>query len=115
VGATAVEITSAIAVDELSARVLSVPTDRPEADGTLSWEKTTVLLVQAGAGGETGLGFGYTGSGAAGVVSDALREAVVGGDALSPPAAWRRMRAAVRNMGYPGLASSAIAAVDIAL
>jgi len=39
----------------------------------------------------------------------------VGIDALSPPAAWGGMRRAVRNLGYPGVASSAISAVDIAL
>jgi L-alanine-DL-glutamate epimerase-like enolase superfamily enzyme len=46
-----------------------------------------------------------------GVLADAIR----GVDALSPPAAWQRMRAAVRNIGYPGVASGAISAVDVAL
>ena len=36
-------------------------------------------------------------------------------DALTPPAAWRAMVGAVRNLGRPGIASSAIAAVDVAL
>ncbi len=48
-------------------------------------------------------------------MSEVLADAVVGTDALSPPAAWQRMRRAVRNVGYPGVASSAISAVDIAL
>src|SRR5207302_4676934 len=52
---------------------------------------------------------------AAAIAKSVLAETVVGGDALSPPAAWSRMRAAVRNLGYPGVASSAIAAVDVAL
>ncbi len=40
---------------------------------------------------------------------------MVGVDALSPPAAWARMRRAVRNIDYPGVAASAISAVDVAL
>jgi L-alanine-DL-glutamate epimerase-like enolase superfamily enzyme len=44
-----------------------------------------------------------------------LADAVEGLDALSPPRAWQQMRRAVRNVGYPGIASSAISAVDVAL
>lgn len=103
------------AVEDLSTRVFTIPTDTPEADGTLRWEATTVVLVQARAGGHTGLGYSYAAAGAAPVVSELLSDVVVGGDALSPPAAWERMRAAVRNIGYPGVAAGAISAVDVAL
>jgi L-alanine-DL-glutamate epimerase-like enolase superfamily enzyme len=104
-----------LVVEELLARTFTVPTDAPEADGTLSWDATTVLLVQARAGGHTGLGYSYAAGAAATVVPELLAEAIVGHDALSPPAAWQRMRRTVRNVGYPGIASSAISAVDIAL
>jgi L-alanine-DL-glutamate epimerase-like enolase superfamily enzyme len=104
-----------VAVESVRARAFTIPTDAPEADGTLSWSATTLVLVQADAGGHTGLGFSYAHSAAAAVVTSVLCEAVVGGDALSPPAAWERMRAAVRNIGYPGVAASAISAVDVAL
>ena len=102
-------------VEELSARAFTVPTDAPEADGTLSWEATTVVVVQATAAGQTGLGYSYAAGAAAALVDELLRDAVVGHDALSPPAAWTRMRRGVRNVGYPGVASSAISAVDVAL
>ncbi len=102
-------------VEQLSARAFTIPTDAPEADGTLSWNATTVVLVQAHAGGRTGLGFSYAAGAAGALVSELLVDAIVGRDALSPPAAWARMRRAVRNIGYPGVASSAISAVDIAL
>jgi hypothetical protein len=34
-------------VDELGCRVYEVPTDQPEADGTLEWTSTTVVVVEA--------------------------------------------------------------------
>jgi L-alanine-DL-glutamate epimerase-like enolase superfamily enzyme len=103
------------AVERLATRVFVVPTDAAEADGTLTWDSTTLVLVEASAAGHTGIGYSYAAGAAAGVVSDLLEPEVVGGDALSPPAAWQRMRQAVRNVGYPGIAASAISAVDIAL
>ena len=102
-------------VEELAVRAFTVPTDAPEADGTFSWDATTVVVTEARAAGQTGLGFSYGAGAATSVVRDLLSEAVVGGSALSPPAAWSRMRQAVRNVGYPGVASSAISAVDVAL
>ncbi len=103
------------AVEQLAARTFTVPTDAPEADGTLSWDATTVVLAEARAGGHTGVGYSYAAGAAGALISELLSEAVVGMDALSPPAAWTRMRRAVRNVGYPGVASSAISAVDVAL
>jgi L-alanine-DL-glutamate epimerase-like enolase superfamily enzyme len=96
-------------------RAFTVPTDAPEADGTLEWSSTTLVFVEVSAAGQSGLGFSYAAGAAAALVRELLRDAVVGMDALSPPAAWQRMRSAVRNIGYPGVASSAISAVDIAL
>ena len=102
-------------IEHLEARAYTVPTDAPEADGTLSWGSTTIVVVTASGGGAHGLGFTYTGAATAGLVGEMLAPAVRGVDALSPAAAWTRMRAAVRNVGYPGVAASAISAVDIAL
>src|SRR5205823_8900706 len=87
--------------------------DTPESDGTLSWDSTTIVIALARAGGRTGLGLAYTAAAAAELIDELLAEAVVGCDALSPAAAWERMRRAVRNVGYAGVAASAISAVDI--
>ena len=46
-------------VTALDAAVYVIPTDAPEADGTLTWDKTTMVLVTARAGGEQGLGWSY--------------------------------------------------------
>jgi L-alanine-DL-glutamate epimerase-like enolase superfamily enzyme len=102
-------------VEQLRARAFTVPTDAPEADGTLSWDSTTVVLVQASACGHTGVGYTYAAGAAAPLIRELLADAVLGSDALSPPAAWARMRRAVRNIGYPGVAASALSAVDVAL
>ncbi len=102
-------------VEQLTARAFTVPTDAPEADGTLSWDTTTIVVVEARSAGHTGVGYSYAAGAAAALVSELLGEAVVGGDALSPSAAWAAMRRAVRNIGYPGVASSGISAVDVAL
>jgi L-alanine-DL-glutamate epimerase-like enolase superfamily enzyme len=102
-------------VEQLVARAFTVPTDAPEADGTLSWDATTIVVVEARSSGHTGLGYSYDAGAAAALISEQLTGAVVGGDALSPPAAWGRMRREVRNVGYPGVAAGAISAVDVAL
>jgi L-alanine-DL-glutamate epimerase-like enolase superfamily enzyme len=104
-----------VPIESVCARAFTVPTDAPEADGTLSWDSTTVVVVEAHGGGMSGLGFSYCAGAGAALVGELLCDAVVGVDALSPPAAWERMREAVRNIGYPGVASGAISAVDIAL
>ena len=43
----------------LDAAVYVVPTDAPEADGTLAWDKTTLVLVTALGGGQQGIGWSY--------------------------------------------------------
>ena len=104
-----------VLIEQLTARAFTVPTDAPESDGTLSWDATTIVVAEARAAGHTGVGYSYAAGAAAPLIRELLSDAVVGTDALSPPAAWARMRRAVRNVGYPGVAASAISAVDVAL
>ena len=103
------------AIKAVKASAFTVPTDRPEADGTFAWEETTLVLAEVEAGGETGLGFSYTGKATAGLIGGPLRHAVEGLSAFDPPMAWDAMRRAVRNLGAPGLCATAISAVDLAL
>ena len=102
-------------VDGIEVSVYEVPTDVPEADGTLAWDRTTMVLVQARADGVSGLGWTYGAAATAHVVTGELAGVVVGGSALDVPAANERMSRAVRNIGRPGLVAGAISAVDIAL
>jgi L-alanine-DL-glutamate epimerase-like enolase superfamily enzyme len=102
-------------VDSLSASAYTVPTDEPESDGTFTWDSTTIVVVEARAGGRTGIGYSYTSASTAALVNGELAGAVVGLPAGELGAAWRAMVGAVRNLGRPGLAAAAVSAVDIAL
>ncbi|MDQ6897963.1 MAG: mandelate racemase [Candidatus Dormibacteraeota bacterium] len=104
------------ALRSLSSSLYTVPTDRPEADGTLSWDHTTMLVVELEAeDGCRGMGFSYTSPGAKQVVDLTLQESLKGVNADDVGACWTRMVAAVRNIGRQGVAASAISAVDVAL
>jgi L-alanine-DL-glutamate epimerase-like enolase superfamily enzyme len=102
-------------IERLEAFARTIPTDAPESDGTFAWESTTIIVVQAHAAGEVGLGYTYTHEVAAELVGDTLRSAVEGLDALDVEAAWHAMSAALRNIGRPGLGFMALSAVDLAL
>ncbi len=104
-----------VRLDRVNVSAYTVPTDAPESDGTIAWKKTTLVLVEATAGGKTGLGYSYADKATATLIRETLAEVVHGRDALSVPGAWSAMVAAIRNLGRPGIASMAIAAVDSAL
>jgi L-alanine-DL-glutamate epimerase-like enolase superfamily enzyme len=102
-------------VDAVDVAVYTVPTDQPEADGTCSWDATTMVLVEVRSGTTTGLGWTY-GPGAVGVVvHDLLAELVRGRDAMDVGSAFDTMVKAVRNAGRVGAVGYAISAVDVAL
>jgi L-alanine-DL-glutamate epimerase-like enolase superfamily enzyme len=103
------------AVEQLEVAAYEVPTDAPEADGTLAWDSTTIVVVHAHGAGEIGLGYTYADVSTAKLVESKLAGVVCGRDALSPQGAWSAMVGAVRNLGRQGIASMAIAAVDCAL
>jgi hypothetical protein len=44
-------------------RTFCIPTDAPEADGTIAWDATTMVVVTVAAGGHTGLGYTYAAAG----------------------------------------------------
>jgi L-alanine-DL-glutamate epimerase-like enolase superfamily enzyme len=102
-------------VDELEVAAYTVPTDAPEADGTLAWDATTIVVVHAHGGGQTGLGYTYADVATATLIDSKLRGIVAGTDALDPPGAWAAMVGQIRNLGRPGICSMAISAVDVAL
>jgi L-alanine-DL-glutamate epimerase-like enolase superfamily enzyme len=93
-----------------------IPTDMPEADGTLSWDVTELLVVKLAAGGHTGLGYSYTAAlPAASLVRDKLAPLLQDQCAWDLPRHWQSLNRALRNVGRPGLGLMAIAAVDQAL
>ncbi|GAA0264578.1 enolase C-terminal domain-like protein [Actinomadura nitritigenes] len=109
---------SGIPVDGITIHAFTVPTDGPdgaEEDGTLRWESTTMVLVEARAGGRTGIGYTYGSTAVANLIESTFASLVKGADALAPAATWHRMFAAIRNAGRPGAGAMAVSAVDIAL
>ncbi|HZS85654.1 MAG TPA: enolase C-terminal domain-like protein [Stellaceae bacterium] len=108
-------VRSAVKIAEVKASAYTVPTDGPEADGTFRWDKTTIVLVEAAAGGKTGLGYTYGDASLAHLVNKTLAEQVVGEDALSVTGPLRKMYWRVRNLGRAGGSAMAISAVDAAL
>jgi L-alanine-DL-glutamate epimerase-like enolase superfamily enzyme len=103
------------AVEGLDVAAFTIPTDRPEQDGTFDWESTTIVVCEVHAGGETGLGYTYGDVSTGALIESALAEAVRGRDALEVGAAWEAMSRALRNIGRPGIGTMAVSAVDIAL
>ena len=102
-------------VEAVGAAAYSLPTDQPEADGTIAWDHTAMVVVTASSEGYVGTGWTYAPAAAAGVVSDLLAPVVTGQSALAPREANVRMVRAVRNAGRGGIAGMALSAVDIAL
>lgn len=102
-------------IRELAVAVYEIPTEQPESDGTLEWDHTTMVVVQVSAGGERGLGYTYGAGAAAALIRDVLAGLLVGRDALAIPERWVAMARALRNIGRPGVAATALSAVDIAL
>ncbi|NUR77944.1 MAG: mandelate racemase [Thermoleophilia bacterium] len=102
-------------VDRLTTQVFEIPTEEPESDGTLEWDSTSVVVVEAAGGGTRGLGYTYAPAAAGQLVEQQLREVVLGADALAPQAVARALGEALRNAGRPGLGFEALSAVDLAL
>ena len=104
-----------VVVESLDVAAYQVPTDAPESDGTLEWDSTTIVVVEAHAGGATGIGYTYGHKAAAEIVAGKLAGVVEGVDALAPQTAWAAMTGALRNSVNAGLCRYAISAVDVAL
>lgn len=102
-------------IDRVDVRVMKIPTEAPESDGTFTWDATTMITVEVCAAGAPGLGYTYGHAAVAQVVAGTLADVVRGRDPMAVSALWWSMQHAVRNHGRPGLVASAIAAVDMAL
>ncbi|HEY3776856.1 MAG TPA: enolase C-terminal domain-like protein [Rhizomicrobium sp.] len=103
------------AVSKISASTWTIPTDLPESDGTIAWDRTTLVLADVEAGGAKGTGYTYCDGAAAPLIAKTLAEVLRGRDAFAIEAAWTSMADAVRNLGRPGIAACAISALDMAL
>ncbi|MFE6489387.1 mandelate racemase, partial [Streptomyces sp. NPDC057757] len=76
---------STATVESVHVQVLRFPTDAPEADGTLSWDSTTMVVVEARSGGATGLGYTYGVPATAHAITGLLAGIVTGRPVLDVP------------------------------
>ena len=97
-----------------TASAYTIPTDAPEADGTASWDSTTLIVVEIEAGPVKGLGYTYSQTVAAPLARTLLQQ-LHGEDAWDIPKLFSKMRHAQRNYGREGIAAAALSAVDVAL
>jgi L-alanine-DL-glutamate epimerase-like enolase superfamily enzyme len=104
-----------VRIQNVEARAYEIPTDAPEADGTLSWDKTTLVTAEVRGGPKTGFGYSYADACIVPLIEKKLAESIKGLDAFEVTAAFWAMQRAMRNLGRTGLAMMAISAVDLAL
>ncbi len=102
-------------IKSLKASAYIIPTDYPESDGTIKWDRTTLILVEIKGGGKSGIGYSYANEATAFYIEHKLKEIVLGVDIMDVPATWQAMITAVRNDGNCGIAAMAISAIDCAL
>jgi L-alanine-DL-glutamate epimerase-like enolase superfamily enzyme len=101
-------------IERVSAKAYKIPTESPESDGTLEWDHTTIVIAEVEAGGQTGLGYTYCLPVSAKLINFLLGPKLLGRDVFAIEANWSFMNDTVRNMGRPGICSSAISAIDVA-
>lgn len=102
-------------VEQFEVSAYTVPTKTPEADGTLAWQETTLVLVRTLACGVKAFGYSFADVATANFIDAHLKRVVTGGNCLNIPELWVAMVHAIRNLGRPGICSMAISAVDNAL
>ena len=102
-------------IKKLDVFAYKIPTDAPEADGTASWDSTTIVLVQLKAGGKTGIGYGYANVATAFFIDTTLKELVIGKNAFDIPGINLSLTKQIRNDGTCGITMMAISAIDNAL
>ncbi len=99
----------------ISAAAYEIPTDAPEADGTLAWDRTVLIVVEIEAGGQTGLGYTYADGSIVPLIQGKLGSVISGHSAFDIAAANKALWRSIRNLGRSGLVATAISGIDTAL
>lgn len=102
-------------IERLEVSAYTIPTDKPESDGTLEWNETTMVLVRVKSGDQEGIGYTYGHPSIVAFICSALKSLVSGRDALDVAGAHAAMFGKIRNNGQCGLAMMGVSAVDIGL
>lgn len=102
-------------IDQIAVSAYTIPTDAPEADGTLEWNSTTLVLVEIRAGDVVGLGYTYGSAVIGGVAKRLAEKCLVRKQVFDIPALHEALLEQVRNDGSRGMGAMAISGLDIAL
>lgn len=102
-------------IRDIDVRAYTIPTDSPEADGTLAWDSTTLVVAELHCGDICGLGFTYGNKAIATVAKRLGEKCLLSRSPLDIPGLHQNMLATIRNDGSRGMGAMAIAALDIAL
>lgn len=98
-----------------TARAYIIPTDAPEADGTIAWNSTTLVVVELHVANATGIGYTYAHSTAAAVARELIEKHCLNQNPFETNTLFAAMRISQRNYGTEGIGATALSAVDIAL
>jgi L-alanine-DL-glutamate epimerase-like enolase superfamily enzyme len=109
------KIIEVVPIKSLNVSAYKIPTDAPEADGTIQWNSTTLVLVEVEAGNKTGIGYSYADEATAFVIHKKLRELVLQKNALDIQGINSFLTRQIRNSGTCGITMMAISAIDNAL
>ena len=93
-------------VESLEVSTFTVPTEEPESDGTAEWDSTTIVVVEARAGEQTGLGYTYAPAAAGKLVDEKLGELCGAATRSQWRSAGRRWRSHCAMPAGPGSASA---------
>jgi L-alanine-DL-glutamate epimerase-like enolase superfamily enzyme len=102
-------------ITAVKVRFYTVPTDAPEADGTLRWESTSMVLVQLQCGDVAALGYTYADFGTSDMARKLLDKYVLHSDPMRHAETRQQMLRQIRNDGETGMAMMAVSAIDNAL
>ena len=100
-------------IESVAVSAYKIPTSSPEADGTFAWNSTTIVIVHIAAGGETGLGYTYADTATARLIHDLIGPTVSRTRRLGHSSGLDGNGPGDSQFGPPGIASMAIAAVDV--
>lgn len=106
---------NAVPIEGVKVLTFTIPTDSPESDGTLQWDKTTMVVACVEAAGKQGMGYTYADKATSALIEGKLSKVIRGQDAMAPPSAYMQMWHEIRNLGRPGIVSTAISALDCAI
>lgn len=104
-----------VPVKRLDVSAYKIPTDAPEADGSLQWNSTTLVLLEIEAANKKGIGYTYADESARFLIEHKLKELVLHKNAFDIQGINSFLTQQIRNSGSCGLTMMAISAIDNAL